>query len=183
MGAVPWTLSSNLVEDGLSMHVTNQSAAQLAAPGEDLTRDIQELQNSAFVGWPGGIEALWVGVENVASGLLTATSKVLLEPVGEFRPESTVLVPKILGLDVLLSADAEGQPARAWLLEVNRHPSLGEKYACARRVKRQVTLDAWKLLWHAGSSKGSHGSQVDTLLWPNSHGCLHRIDGALGSCS
>jgi len=166
LAPVPWAAAAGAEDRGA--HVTNQSAAQLAAPGQDLTRDVSSLSEAALEGWPGGLEALWAEVERVAGGLLAVARGTLLEPVGELQSGSLcALVPKVLGLDLLLSAEAAGRPARAWLLEVNRHPSLGERYSCARRVKRHVLLDAWRLLWAPGCEGGA--------AWPGSCGCLRRV--------
>ena len=179
MAPRPWPPEEG---DALSheAHITNQSAAMLTTPDGSLTRDISGLKDEDLAGWPGGVEALWSQVESLAGGLLEASRGLLQKQVGEFRPLSGVLVPKLLGLDILLSAEGgEAQPARAWLVEVNRHPSLGEHYACARRVKRRVTLDAWLLLWGRGEGQEAGIPQeacaAAAPAWPEAYGCLRRV--------
>jgi len=176
----PWEWCAEDVGDA-GMHLTNQSGSQTFHPDEELTRDIADLAELDLDGWPGGVEAIWASAEAIGDGLLSAARTVLQAPLVDFHPERAPLVPKILGLDLLLSAEAGGHPARVWLLEVNRHPSLGERYACARRVKRSVIVDAWRLLWIAlgvDSKDGCGcGGAPGMPSWPDACGCLRRVHG------
>lgn len=165
-------------------HITNQSASQLLAPEEELTRAVGDVDASELLGWPCGWEGIWRSVEVATRGLMEACRAALTTAVGQYCPTKAALVPKVLGLDFILSAEAPDQPAAAWLLEVNRHPSLGERYPCARKVKRTVVFDAWRLLLEA-TAAGQVGDRTlvdsgvsaaaDGPAWPQASGCLRRI--------
>ncbi|CAJ1435186.1 unnamed protein product [Effrenium voratum] len=125
--------------------VTNRSraalelhgAANAQAPSFALSRVAQRLEEQAG---PGSFAQLLRRLGRLAGACAEAAAA--LGPEGWPLP-----VPKILGLDVILTRTSPGGTAALWpwLLEVNRFPALGLRHEDEKEVKLPVVRDAWRL--------------------------------------
>ncbi|CAE8617242.1 unnamed protein product [Polarella glacialis] len=161
---------TNCSQSALKLRGSAQAAG--APPSPDLRWLEAQLAAlpSELGGGPLAVEVLWRRLRRLARLLATTAEVALNEPMGELANSSVLAplgIPKILGLDVILSrCSPSGSPGPwPWLLEVNRFPGLGLRSPSDACVKLPVVRDAWNL----ADTREAAG------CWPVKLGCLEAL--------